>query len=141
MEKSKKVKLEPKILRQLKKLGVGIVYLFGSQTEGTATFKSDFDIGIVFTNPKKNFQNRIKLHSKLFDIFCEVLPVTFKNEPDISFLQFTSSLLAFEATNYGKVIFEISPEFRANFEENIRKKYFDFKPYINEYFQTTLEVL
>ena len=133
-----KIKLTPQTQKQLKKLGVGIVYLFGSQAEGTSHPMSDFDIGIVMKDSSK-IKNQFKIHSKIYDIFNEIFPITFKNEPDISFLQIASPLLQFEAINSRYILFESSPELRANFEEKALSRYLDFKPFINEYFQATLE--
>src|SRR3989338_337030 len=114
---------------KLQKLGVGIVYLFGSQAQKTATRQSDIDIGIVFVDPKKSVRHRLKLYTTIHTM---VEGGAFTNMDgsrlDISFLQQANPALAMAAMQYGVVLFEQSPIFRANFEEQALKLYVYYLP-------------
>ena len=52
----------------LRKCGVSIVYLFGSQVEGNQTEKSDIDLGVVFYKEKSQ-KEIIELHPELYSCF------------------------------------------------------------------------
>lgn len=123
---------------KLKESGVGIVYLFGSRAVGVALNKSDYDIGVVFINPKIVFSNPDKTHSVLYDVLSNEFPDTFKGPRlDISFLQESNPALEIAAVNYGKVLFENNPTFRVNYEEGVIRRYDDYLTLKKEYEQAT----
>ena len=126
-------------ISKMKRLKVGIVYLYGSRVEGISRSNSDFDLGVVFQDPAV-LENSLQLHSELYDLFSEEFPVTFQREVDIVFLQRASIQLRFEVVNKGKVLFEISPYFRVKFEEKVIRKYLDFTPFLKEYEKVTMEM-
>jgi predicted nucleotidyltransferase len=114
---------------KLKKFKVGVVYLFGSAVEKLDSKLSDIDIGIVFTDPAI-LKDSLKLYTQLSDIFYESLKP--KREIDVVFLQQASLSLQVNAINKGKILYEISSEFRANYEERVLNEYLDFKS-VNDY--------
>lgn len=127
----KKYKLPAKELRVLK---VGIVYLYGSVANDNALEFSDIDIGIVFTEPGTPHNSPL-VHSRLYDIFdAAVKP---KREIDLVFLQRTSLALQYNVINEGKIIYEVSPEFRANYEGKVLDEYLDFMP-VSDFFDACL---
>ena len=123
-------------INKLKKLRVGIVYLFGSEVRGNTLPLSDVDIGIVFTDISV-LKDSLKIYDELYRLFTEVYPL--KREIDIVFLQNSSLPLQFEAAFEGKVLYEVSPDFRADYTEKVLKDYLDFKPLLEELDKITLE--
>ncbi len=121
--------------QELEKLGVGILYLFGSVVEKTAGKGSDYDLAVVLSNPQKDYYN---LYPILYRLLGNKIPMGY--EVDISFLDFSSLSFKFEVINRGKVIYQISPEFRVNFEEKISRDYLDLKFLLVEQEKTLLEV-
>jgi len=45
----KEIKKINRLSERLKKENVGLIYLFGSEVQGTSTPRSDVDLGVVFT--------------------------------------------------------------------------------------------
>lgn len=132
------MKLSENTKIKLKELGVGIVYLFGSRATGVALDKSDYDIGVVFVNSKTVLNNPGKIHSALYDILSNEFPDTFEGPRlDISFLQESNPALEMAAINYGRVLFESNPSFRADYEEGVIRRYDDYSSLKNEYEQAT----
>jgi len=132
-------KFSSKAISKMKKLKVGIVYLYGSYAEKVNRYNSDFDLGVVFQDLAV-LKNSLRLYSELYDLFSNELPVTFQKEVDIVFLQRAPISLKFEAINKGKVLFETSPYLRVKFEEEVIRKYLDFAPYLKEYEKVTKEM-
>ncbi len=124
---------------KLKKLKVGLVYLFGSRAEGTAGPSSDYDIGVVFTDPTIVRGDTTGVYNILFDIFSGVLDLSDFRSVDIVFLERASLELRFDAIRHGVVLFEISSEFRAEFEERVSMLYRDFRPLLDEFNRAILE--
>lgn len=116
----------------MKELGIIAVYLFGSESEGATTTRSDIDIGIVLKDPKK-LEDTLPLYNAIYSELSKVFKPTFFKEIDIVFLQNAPITLQYNAIIYGKVIYEEDPIQRADYEERVIKQYMDFKP-ILEYF-------
>lgn len=127
---------ENMLFYELQKLEVGLVYLFGSYAEDKAGKMSDIDIGVLFKNPSIARGDTLKIYNKLYDIFSEI----FKHHNiDLVLLERASLELRFDAIKYGKPIFEISSDFRYNFEEKTTMLYADFKPLLNNFDKAVLE--
>ena len=133
-------KIPKNSINKLESLGVGVVYLFGSQAQGTAHFDSDIDIGVVFLDPTPLFD--YKKYSKIYQILFEFFSDLFRSGMriiDIVPLQIAPYSLRFEAIVPGKILYQSSPIFRADFEEQVIKMYFDFRPMVEMYHRATLE--
>ncbi len=123
------------IEKELKKFNVGIVYVFGSTAQGIDSRESDIDLGIVFTTPEIS-RNYPQIHADLDVLFSDI----YRNkEADIVFLQGAHLTIQLNAINYGKAIYQISSEFRADYEEHIMLLYSDFEPMLREFDKMTLE--
>lgn len=121
-------------IKKLKEFKVGIIYLYGSVAQGYESKLSDIDIGVVFVDPKV-LENSLEVYNRLYDIFDEAIKP--KEEIDLVFLQQTSLGLQYNVINEGKVIYAVSPEFRADYEEKVLNKYLDFEP-VGDYFDECL---
>jgi predicted nucleotidyltransferase len=130
------MKLGKRTVDKIKSLGVGLIYFFGSRVQGNAASSGDFDIGIVFT---ENIQplNLSNIHPILYEILTDEFKVSLENDLDIVYLQEASLPFRFQVISEGKVLFEIDPIFRANYEEKTIKQYLDFKP-IEKIFSSAL---
>lgn len=123
---------------KLRNLGVGIIYLFGSRALGTALEKSDYDIGLVFIDPKKAFKNK-ELFTDIYQILNNDFPDRIDGPRlDISFLQQANPALEMSAIRDSIVLFEINPVFRADYEEGALKRYDDYSSLKREYEEATL---
>lgn len=113
---------------KLKELKVGLVYLFGSEAEGTAGPLSDVDIGIVFVDPKIVRGDTTKTYNELYNILTDHFDMSNFRNMDIVFLERASLELSFDVITHGIQLFEISQDFRMDFEERISALYRDFMP-------------
>lgn len=113
---------------KLKELNVGLVYLFGSEADGTAGPLSDVDIGVVFTDPKIARGNTLEIYNELYNILTDHFDMSNFRNMDIVFLERASLELNFDVIAHGIPLFEISQDFRMNFEERIATLYRDFLP-------------
>jgi len=111
----------------LKKLGISIVYLFGSKAIGKGTPSSDIDIGVVFKNPSIAEDTRA-LYTILYEFFSDLYPVS---KLDIVFLQKAPLSLQYSAIKDGKVLFEEDPVLRADYEYRVINQYLDFRPVLD----------
>lgn len=126
---------------QFKKMGIDIIYLFGSYAQENTHPLSDVDFGIVFENPKQYKDKTLDVYSQLYDIFVDILPKDYLkqrfqlggHEFDIVFLQFAPLSLQFNAVNKGVAIYYSHPERLASYEEKVVLDYLDFKPAQKEF--------
>ncbi|OGW13001.1 MAG: hypothetical protein A2035_01925 [Nitrospirae bacterium GWA2_42_11] len=126
----------PKLpLETLRNMDIAIIYLFGSQLHGQTTPMSDIDIGVVFKS-HNTLKNSLNLYTKLYNIFTDIFPGP--NEVDIVFMQQTSPAFQYEVIKHGKILYEIDPVFRANYEEQIAREYMDFEPVRRQYSEALL---
>jgi predicted nucleotidyltransferase len=127
MKKDLKAKIE--------KLGVAIVYLFGSKATGRASRLSDIDIGIVLKTPASERDPRTLYHM-LYQLFSEVYP---RSKLDIVFLQTASLSLQYAVINEGKIIFEEDPRHTADYEQGVINQYLDFRTVLDFFDRVTME--
>lgn len=132
------MKLSENTKTKLKELGVGIIYLFGSRAVGIALDKSDYDIGVIFISPKVLSNGPSKNHLTLYDVLSNEFPDMLEGPRlDISFLQDSNPALEMAAVQYGKVLFQESPLFKADYEEGVIRRYDDYLSLKKEYEQAT----
>lgn len=117
----KNIKLNKKLLRKNK---VGLVIIFGSRVSGGAHPGSDIDIGIVFEDEKIKTEKPVEIYGDLYEVFSKAFKVA---NPDIVYLREAPLSLQFKAIDEGRVIYEISAKFFADYKEEVMIKYFDFK--------------
>lgn len=125
--------------QQLKDLDVGIVYLFGSHAEGLMGPMSDVDVAVVFRDPKVAKGDTTEIYGKLYDLFADVFDLSGFKDMDIVFLERAGLELKRDVITHGKVLFEISPEFRFDFEERTMLLAADFQPILKEFDRAVLE--
>lgn len=116
MENRKKFEFEKNIIKIIEKniKNVGIIYIFGSYAEGTATEKSDVDI--AFYSLKDYSQYEIFL-------LAQKISAEIKKEVDLVQLKKSSTVFQKEVVSKGIVIFEKNKIEREKFENLVLKKY------------------
>ena len=124
--------LQEKDKNKLVALGVGILYLFGSQAEGTAGKGSDVDVGIVFTDPATVRGNTLDIYNALYDMLSETLDLSGNKTTDIVFLERAGLELAFDVITHGRILFEVSTDARLEYEDRVASLYRDFYPILLE---------
>lgn len=120
---------------KLTDLDVGLVYQFGSTISEIETPLSDLDIGVVFLREDSAVLDNPGIFSELYRLFCECVHTD--KEIDMVYLQKASLRLQYELISHGKVVYEIDPDFRYNYEEKVLREYLDFQP-IEAYFDHAL---
>ena len=119
--------MKKRLKEELTKLGILIVYLFGSKAIGKGSPLSDVDIGVVCKDPMEDKDTR-SLYSRLYELFSDLYPCS---RLDIVFLQTATLALQFFAIRDGKVIFEGDPRFTADYENRVIQQYLDFRPVLD----------
>ncbi|MBI2346806.1 MAG: nucleotidyltransferase domain-containing protein [Deltaproteobacteria bacterium] len=123
--------------KRLTSLGVGIVYLFGSHAEGMEGPLSDIDVGVVVTDPRRLSVGTNELYLSLFGLLSQA--VDNSDRLDIVFLQRAPLELRFDVVAHGQPVFEVSSDFRLDFEERTTLAYCDYRPILREFDRALLE--
>ena len=119
--------MKNRLKEELTKLGILIVYLFGSKAIGRGSQLSDVDIGVVCKDPMQDKDTRF-LYNRLYELFSDLYP---HSTLDVVFLQTAPLALQFFAIKDGKVIFEEDPRFTADYENRVIQQYLDFRPVLD----------
>ncbi|MGZ3534844.1 MAG: type VII toxin-antitoxin system MntA family adenylyltransferase antitoxin [Thermodesulfobacteriota bacterium] len=119
--------MKKEIKEEFKRLGIAIIYLFGSKVTRRNNRLSDIDIGVVFKDSSLISDSR-KLYNDLFLLFSEVYP---RSKIDIVFLQKTPFSLEYSAIKNSKILFEEDPIFTADYEYAVINRYLDFRPVLD----------
>lgn len=119
--------LKGRTRQALKQFEIGVIYFFGSQPRREQGQESDFDLAIVFLNPPSP-EKKVQIHPILYNLLSQEFQPTMKQDLDIIYLQETAVSFQFEVISSGKILYEIDPQFRANYEEQVVKAYLDFSP-------------
>jgi len=118
---------------ELKKIGVSVVYLFGSRATGKELHTSDVDIGVVLRKPIEDTRSSYKI---LYDLFSVIYP---SSRLDIVYLQKASLPLQYFAIKDGKIIFEEDPKSTADYENRVINQYLDFRPVLDLFDRVTMK--
>lgn len=119
--------MKKRLKEELIKLGILIVYLFGSKAMGKGSPLSDVDIGVVCKDPMQDMDTRF-LYNRLYELFSDLYP---HSRLDIVFLQTAPLALQFFAIKDGKVVFEENPRFTPDYENRVIQQYLDFRPVLD----------
>lgn len=117
----------------LKKQGVSLVYLFGSQVEGFAGSQSDVDIGVVFCNSQDVQRDMLKTYDVLYKFFSAIVPR--EKEVDVVFLEHAPITLQAKAAATGQLLYARSPDDHFRYREETMRRCADAQFYINRHTQ------
>jgi predicted nucleotidyltransferase len=120
---------------KLERLGITIVYLFGSKATGRGSPLSDVDIGVVLKEVPSGKEHRDIYHN-LYKLFTEMYS---SPKLDIVFLQEAALSLRYSAVREGKILFESDPNFTADYEHRVMNQYLDFRPILDYFDKAAME--
>lgn len=134
-------KLGRKTRRQLQKLGVAIIYLYGSAALGRSSRLSDVDLGVVFKHSSllRPDARRSQLSLELSRCLEPIVAPRGSRELDLVLLQAASPVLQFEAINAGRPLFVADRIFQADYEAAVLRDYLDVSPLVEAHYRAALE--
>lgn len=106
----------------LRRLGVSLVLLFGSQATDSPHPGSDADVGIVF-DPSIPVRPR-----RYGEVYALLQPLLGDSRLDLVVLDDAAYTLQYKAAMEGKPLFETDVSSFADFRETAMRHYFDFQP-------------
>jgi predicted nucleotidyltransferase len=118
----------------MKRHGVTLAVVFGSQVTGSRHPGSDVDVGVLFSNPEIIRKNPVEVYDDLRRAFAHHFG---DRNIDIVYLQEAPLSLQYKAARDGEALFESTRAAFADFKEQAMKKYFDFK-YFEDIFNAPL---
>ena len=108
---------------------INLVILFGSRAVGTASEKSDYDIGILLKNPGLIYDRtaRTELYDAIYDLLSVRVgaPVNI----DIVFLHQAPLDLQSHVMKHGQLLYEYQQGTFANYREQVMENVSDFAPH------------
>jgi predicted nucleotidyltransferase len=122
------------LVGKFKKLGVSIIYLFGSRATGKGSILSDVDIGIVLRDLSSS--DTSTLYHSFYQLFAEIYPAS---KIDIVFLQRAPLSLQYFAVKEGKILYEEDRRVTADYEYLVMNHYLDFRPVLDFFDRVTME--
>lgn len=134
---------------RLRELGVAAVYLMGSRAAGTATARSDYDLGVILDRGERARDDRgyPELHAALYALLSERIPADEPPPPgtlrdlDIVFLQRAPLYYTTHALRRGVLLYDGNAHARVWFEESAREAVMDFAPLRRQLEQALLAAL
>lgn len=125
--------------KQLERLNVAALVLFGSRAQGLGKAESDYDIGVLLREPADLTQpeRRREIYDALYDLLSSRVHTL--TNIDIVFLEAAPAELQAHVVRYGKVMFESDPDAFANFKERAMLAYADFAPIRDTFHRSILE--
>jgi predicted nucleotidyltransferase len=125
--------------KELQRLGVKALVLFGSQAQGIAREGSDYDFGVLMRNNNilQSPDQRKQLYSALHDILSNYVQQLV--DIDIVFLDDAPAELQMHVVTYGIPLYEADPHVFSRFKERVMNLYADFAPYRELFHKSILE--
>ncbi len=129
-----------KNLNHLKEMGNSLpeglvaIYLYGSSMTGRLRVESDIDIAIL-PSYQTSGDERLILISKVESIIAKLLGEKgIRREISIVNLRdkFLSLTLQYKIITEGLLLYEKEPTERVEFENAVKREYFDFAPYLSQ---------
>lgn len=118
--------------KQLVEVGVSALYLFGSRAQGLSTEKSDFDFGVLLSDPRTLRASQTEMYDRLYPILASITePETLEADViDIVFLDSSRVSLEIKSfvVNHGQILFDNNASVRSDREADIMLKTADFAP-------------
>lgn len=127
--------MKKELKAKLEKLGITIVYLFGSKATGRGSPLSDIDIGVVLKEVVSGKKHR-DIYHEVYKLFTEMYP---PEKLDIVFLQEASLSLQYSAVREAKILFEFDPNITADYEHHVMNQYLDFRPILDYFDKAAME--
>jgi len=122
---------EPTLIKKIAlKYNLQLIYLFGSKATGRDTNVSDIDIAVLLNN-----YEAYNLKNLILDLIFNFSKVFCSDKIDLVILNKASLAIQYNVISDGKILYELNPETRYNYEVNLISLYLDFKRYEDEYYE------
>jgi len=122
---------EPTLIKKIAlKYDLQLIYLFGSKATGRDSKVSDIDIAVLLNNRKA-----YNLKNLILDLIFDFSKVFCSDKIDLVILNKASLAIQYNVISDGKILYELNPEKRYNYEVNLISLYLDFKRYEDEYYE------
>jgi len=108
-------------------------YLYGSYAQDTAHFESDIDVAVYLKS--SDIKEYIKKEEELT---IELVTKIHRDRIDLRILNVLPLLLQYNILKDGILIFVRDDRERVDFETKVMNRFFELKPYIDEYRQLSL---
>lgn len=128
-------RLEKIALEAFDQTPVLFAYLFGSYAKGLAHRFSDLDIAVFV--PPQDTRSTYRLEMGLGLKFDALLD--YRVSADVRTLHTLPIAVVGEIVTFGRLIFSRDEAARVDFEVLARKRYFDFKPVLDNYYREILK--
>lgn len=110
---------------------VAAVYLYGSQAKGVAKRSSDIDLAVLATD-KSSYTG---LNSPQI-LFTQELSRALDKKVEVQDLKTVRIDFAHRVLTEGKLIHSNNEKVRIMFEESVFRRYFDLKPFLDEFYKS-----
>jgi len=123
--------IEPTLIKETAlKYDLQLIYLFGSKATGQDTKMSDFDIAVLINNAKA-----YNLKKLILDLIFDCSQIFHSDKIDLVILNNASLAVQYNVISDGKILYELDPEIRYDYEVKVISLYLDFKRYEDEYYK------
>ncbi len=123
--------IEPTLIKKIAlKYDLQLIFLFGSKATGRDTNVSDIDIAVLVNN-----REAYNLKNLILDLIFDFSKVFCSDKIDLVILNKASLAVQYNVISDGKILYELNPEIRYNYEVNLISLYLDFKRYEDEYYE------
>jgi len=106
------------------------VYLFGSCLSCDGRESSDIDL--AFLLDEESYRSDPIVAMSPAYLMAAQIGIKLDKETDVTILNSSSLEIAYEVVTTGKLLFEIDPDRRMEYEIKIKGMYFDFRPFLEE---------
>ncbi len=110
------------------------MYLFGSRATNTADNLSDIDIALLLEGRGAPLEREL-------DLIGEITSILGTDEVSLVILNSAPLVIRYGVIKESKVLYSTDENSRFIFEENVIKKYFDFKYYLDRYDNEFISIL
>jgi len=110
-------------------LGIAGIFLFGSRAQGVERETSDYDFGVIMTDPRTIRETLVRnaIYDTLYDIIAK--QIKHLRNIDIVFADTSDLQFRFHIVRDGKLLFLGNERVVGNFLEKTTEEYADFAPY------------
>lgn len=110
---------------------IAAVYLYGSQAKGVAKRDSDIDLAVLTTDKSRY----IGLNSPQI-LFTQELSEILNKKVEVQDLKTVRIDFAHRVLTEGKLLVSNNEKVRIKFEESVIRRYFDLKPFLDEFYKS-----
>jgi predicted nucleotidyltransferase len=109
---------------------VNSAWLFGSQARGEARSDSDVDVALLLRKGATGARDRLALdfHRQIATIAARLEQALAGKSVDVVLLEAQGPIFVHAVLRDGRLLYDVDPEHRIDFESDAHVRYFDFLP-------------